>query len=139
MMFENLQRTIDSFIGDYGTEALIQYLKDFELLNGGNNYKYIDTICALVSQICSVDKYAIFDINNLKPEAVDARRHIVYFVTIYKKLPNKIITALFNCKIRTVYKYQREVKDRIQNLHIYKEYKNQYEQILNAANVSAKY
>ena len=138
-MFENLQKTIDTFIGDYGTETLIQYLKDFEKLTSSTNYLYIETVCEKVSLVCSVDKQSIFDVNNLKPEAVDARRHIVYFVTVYKNLPNNIITTLFNCKLRTVYKYQREVKDRMDNLNIYKEYNSQYQQIKSSIDVSTKH
>lgn len=139
-MFENLQKTIDTFIGDYGTETLIEYLKDYEKLNTHSNYKYIDTVCKTVCDVCSVPKKSILDIRNVNFKVVDARRHIVYFLTMDKKLPNKVITTLFKCKLQTVYNYKRDVRERMQNLHIYKDFKTDYEQIkVSITNVSTEH
>lgn len=139
-MFENLQKTIDTFIGDYGTETLIQYLKDYQKLNISSNYKYIETVCKSVSIACDIPQNSMLDINNLNYKAVDARRHIVYFLTMDKSLPNKVITTLFKCKLQTVYNYKRDVKERMVNYHIFKDFKKQYEQIKNIIdNVSAKH
>lgn len=138
-MFENLQKTIDSFIGIYGTETLIQYLENFEQLHSKKYYTYIENLCKEVAILCEVKQNSILDINNTNRNVVDARRHIVYFITIDLKLPNKIITTLFNCKLRTVYKYQREVKDRLRNKHIYKEYSKIHNQIKKEINVPTYY
>ena len=134
-MFENLQKTIDTFIGEFGTETLIQYLQDFQHINSKSYYKYIAEVCKEVSVYCKVKENQVLNIKNTDRDVVDARRHIVYFITIHIDLPNQIITKLFNCKIRTVYKYQREIKDRLENKNIYKEYHIMFNNLKQKINV----
>lgn len=126
MEFDNLQRTIETFIGDYGTETLIQYLNDFERLSMKSNYKYIENVCESVIRCYKTNRKSLLDIKNRAPEVVDARRQVVNFIIFEKKLPSKLITTLFQCQLGTVYKYKREVKDRLENKHIYKEFTINY-------------
>ena len=138
-MFENLQKTIESFIGKYGTATLIQYLSDYQNFNSKENYDYINCVINTVVSVSSINKNELFDIQNCKSKVVDARRYVVYFISIEKQLPNKILTTLFNCKIRTIYKYKREIKDRLENHHIYKEFTQNHQILKEKINVSTKH
>ena len=131
MDFKLLQKQIDSFIGDYGSETLINYLQDFKKNNPEKDYEYFNVLLSVVLKMYNVSKSQILDMNNLKPPVVDARRQLVYFITLEKGLPNAFITNWFGCKLRSVYRYQKEVKERLIEKKIYKHFNIENEKIKN--------
>lgn len=131
MDYRLLQKQIDSFIGDYGSETLIHYLQDFKKNNPEKDYEFCNILLSAVLEMYKVSKSHILDMNNLKPPVVDARRQLVYFITNQKGLPNAFITNWFGCKIRTVYRYQKEVQERLIDKKIYKYFNIENEKIKN--------
>jgi hypothetical protein len=127
MQYQQLQKQIDSFIGDFGTETLIQYLQSFKKNNPEQDYDFFDSLLRIVNEVYSTNKSQICDMSNKKPTVVDARRQLVYFITEVKKLPNDFVTTWFSCQLRTVYKYRKESSDRLCEKHIYKQFNSENE------------
>ena len=131
MKFQQLQEQIDSFIGDFGTETLILYLKNFKKNNPEQDYDFFTTLLSVVNEVYSINKKQILDMSSKKPAVVDARRQLVYFITEVKELPNDFITTWFGCQLRTVYKYKTESKQMLEDKHIYKQFNSENEIIKN--------
>jgi len=134
MNYIKLERKIDEFIGSFGTETLIKYLDEFCQNNPSKDYVYIRDLVDSVISVYGVTKPQIKDMDNKKPNVVDARRQLVYFTTIARDLSTKFITTWFNCEPRTVYKYQKEVKERLTEKQFYKKFNSENEIITKKIN-----
>jgi hypothetical protein len=135
MNYIKLERKLDEFIGSFGTETLIKYLDEFCLNNPAQDYVFIQKLLDEVLTTYCIKKGDISNMDNKKPNVVDARRQLVFFTTMNKNLGTKFITTWFNCEPRTVYKYQKEVKERLTQKQFYKDFNTENELITKNLNI----
>ena len=114
MNYKTLQLQIDAFIGKFGSAALITY---WDVLNGA------------VCDVYGVSKIQLRDLTVRKPEVVDARRQFVYLTTVTRDLPTTFIERWFGCSQRSVYKYQKESKQRIKDKKFYPKFNQEHNSI----------
>tara|TARA_B100000674_G_C37780974_1_gene887160 strand:+ start:645 stop:1037 length:393 start_codon:yes stop_codon:yes gene_type:complete len=118
-MYKELQQQLDSFIGKFGTLALLKYLSNFQNLKE-SDLKEFENIITNVSKLYNVEVKQIQNIKNQKTSIVDARRLITYFLLVNKNYEVKFLSNWLNCSKRTIYKYKEEAIFRKQNPKIFK-------------------
>tara|TARA_R110001632_G_scaffold207259_4_gene331268 strand:+ start:1829 stop:2218 length:390 start_codon:yes stop_codon:yes gene_type:complete len=128
MSYKELQLQLDSFIGKFGTLALLKYLSNYQNMSS-NDLKDFENV---VLSICKIYKLSIKEVQNIKIQKsknVDARRILIYFLVCKKNYEIGFLSSWLNCTKRTIYKYKDEAIYREQNPKIFKNFNEQLNQL----------